>query len=55
MVGLFEARIGGPLPAHAVPVIEVPPKVVAALGQREQPPVVVTINGHRLLDSLRGN
>jgi hypothetical protein len=59
MAELLKARIGGegdgPLPADAVPMIDVPPQVVEALSRRKRPPVVVTTNGHRLLDSLRGN
>ena len=50
MAEVFQARIGGegdgPLPADAVPLIEVPPQVVDALGRGRRPPVVVTLNGY---------
>jgi hypothetical protein len=51
MAQVFQARIGGegdgPLPADAVPMIEVPPHVLDALNRGKRPPVVVTVNGHR--------
>ena len=50
MAEVFKARIGGegdgPLPEGAVPMIEVPPPVVAALGRGKRPPVVVTVNSY---------
>lgn len=50
MAEVFKARIGGegggPLPADAVPMIEVPARVVESLGRGKRPPVVVTVNGH---------
>jgi Domain of unknown function (DUF1905) len=50
MAEVFKARIGGEgdglLPADAVPLIEVPPKVADALGRGKRPPVVVTLNGY---------
>jgi hypothetical protein len=50
MTEVFIARVGGegtdPLPADAVPMIEVPPAVVAAFSRGKRPPVVVTINGY---------
>ena len=51
MAQVFQARIGGegdgPLPADAVPMIEVPPHVLDALNRGKRPPVMVTVNGHR--------
>jgi hypothetical protein len=50
MAEVFKARVGGEgdgvLPADAVPLIEVPPQVVDALGRGKRPPVVVTLNGY---------
>jgi hypothetical protein len=50
MAEVFNARVGGegddPLPADAVPMIEVPAAAVEALGRGKRPPVVVTINGY---------
>jgi hypothetical protein len=56
MTQVFKARIGGdgddPLPADAVPMIEVPLAVVEALGRGKRPPVVVSINGYSWRSSV---
>jgi hypothetical protein len=56
MAEIFQARIGGegdgPLPEGAVPMIEVPPPVVAALGRGKRPPVLVTVNGYSWRSTL---